>query len=628
MFWKENIVNPYNLNVIFKANRFIATKISLLNEDKSFIAIFIYAPPNYSEKEAFWKELMLFVNSLSTLFIIIGDYNEIGAPHEKIGGAAPNSSRFKRITLLKSNCNILDIPFSGQVYTWRKKVAGENNIWERLDRVMASPTFIEQFPTANIKNHLFTSSDHCQVQLSFTSNTREVKATPFRFEKQWTFRKDFLVLVAKIWNKRLVGSNMYCFTQKCKLLKNKAKEWSKNKFGKVTDQIRKTDAQLNNIQPKIIDNTASIELISKYNRLLKKRHKLIDFSTTYWQQRSKIKYLKLGDQNNTFFHRAASIRKNRNMIKIYTAQNNSSSQNPNIIRKLVEEDFKDRFKSDENSNFDARIDFQLLDNIITPEDNYELCAQVSDQEIHNAVFQLDPDKSPGPDGYPPLFFQKYWGIIGKSVIRSVKAFFHSGKLLKEVNHTFIALIPKIENPSSANHFRPISLCSTMYKIISKILVNRLKQVLGKIVHPLQGAFVPDRLIQDNILMAHEVFHAFRKKTGASGWIAIKLDMEKAYDRLEWGYIFTTLEKLGFCQQWIDWIRECVSTVSFSVIVNGIPSDQFFPSRGIRQGDPLSPYLFILCAELLARQLQYIGPERVQALGVRSIRNENPISHLC
>lgn len=134
-----------------------------------------------------------------------------------------------------------------------------------------------------------------------------------------------------------------------------------------------------------------------------------------------------------------------------------------------------------------------------------------------------------------------------SVIRAVQAFFYSGMMLKEINHTFLALIPKVDNPSSANHFRPISLCSTIYKIISKVLTSRLKGVLSKIIHPLQGAFVLDRLIQDNILLAHEIFHSFRRKGGKSGWIAIKLDMEKAYDRLEWPFVLPMLENLGFCR---------------------------------------------------------------------------------
>ncbi|XP_048490082.1 secreted RxLR effector protein 78-like [Beta vulgaris subsp. vulgaris] len=134
------------------------------------------------------------------------------------------------------------------------------------------------------------------------------------------------------------------------------------------------------------------------------------------------------------------------------------------------------------------------------------------------------------------------------------------------------------------------------------MANRLKVVMGKIIHPLQGAFVPERLIQDNVLLAHEVFHSFKNKKGLRGWIALKLDMKKAYDRLEWNFIFITLEKLGFCSRWIEWLKQCITTVSFSVLVNGIPGETFVPSRGIRQGDPLSPYIFILCAEILARQL--------------------------
>lgn len=135
--------------------------------------------------------------------------------------------------------------------------------------------------------------------------------------------------------------------------------------------------------------------------------------------------------------------------------------------------------------------------------------------------------------------------------------------------------------------------------------------MGKIIHPFQGAFVPDRLIQDNILIAHENFQSFKCKSGSTGWIAIKLDMEKTYDRLEWGFIFTSLEKLGFSSQWVGWIKACISSASFSVIVSCVPGDQFYSSRGIRQGDPLSPYLFILCAELLARLFSStaIGPTK-------------------
>ena len=275
--------------------------------------------------------------------------------------------------------------------------------------------------------------------------------------------------------------------------------------------------------------------------------------------------------------------------------------------------------SNPECSFSSLEDFHLISSIISQEDNDLLAAPVLGEEIKIATFDLAPDKPPGPDGFPPFFFLKYWTLVGKSVIRAVQAFFHSGLMLKEINHTFLALIPKVDNPSCVNHFRPISLCSTIYKIISKVLTRRLKGLLGKIIHPLQGAFVPERLIQDNILLAHEIFHSFRRKGGKSGWIAIKLDMEKAYDRLEWPFVLTMLEKLVFCSRCISWIKECIITPSFSVLFNGMPGSSFRPSRGIRQGDPLSPYLFILSAELLARQFVAACRHRDKLIGV-------PIGH--
>lgn len=147
---------------------------------------------------------------------------------------------------------------------------------------------------------------------------------------------------------------------------------------------------------------------------------------------------------------------------------------------------------------------------------------------------MAPNKSSGPHGFMVEYFIKYWHIVGNVTYRAIKAFFHSCKMLTEANHTFIALIPKNKNPQTSNDFRPISLYNTTYKIIAKILANRLKSIIPKkythyipkIIHPLQGAFVPERDIQDNTLLANEIFHSFKSKRGKGGWLAIKLNVER------------------------------------------------------------------------------------------------------
>jgi len=250
-----------------------------------------------------------------------------------------------------------------------------------------------------------------------------------------------------------------------------------------------------------------------------------------------------------------------------------------------------------------------------------LCAIPIETEIHAALASLGASKAPSPDGFTALFYMKYWGSIKLIVLRAVWNFFRNNHLLKEQNHTFIALIPKKLGASSVHHFRPISLCNIIYKIISKLLANSLKPLLNNIISPFQTAFVPNRHIQDNSILAHEMLHTLKSKRGRGGLMAINIDMEKAFDKMEWSFLVAILTKLGFHPTWINWIRLCISTSSFSVLLNGSPFGLFSPSRGLRQGDPLSPFLFIIGTEVLSRLFH----QRLR--GFKIARSCSPLNHL-
>ena len=177
---------------------------------------------------------------------------------------------------------------------------------------------------------------------------------------------------------------------------------------------------------------------------------------------------------------------------------------------------------------------------------------------------MAPFKASGLDGMPPLFYQNFWDLVRGDVIHDVLIFLNSGTLPNSLNHTFITLIPKTKNPENVTEYRPISLCNVLYKIFSKVLANRLKRVLPQIISEHQSAFIKGRLIIDNILVAFETLHYMKNhNSGNSGYMALKLDMSKAYDRVEWSFLKAVMIKMGFNDRWVGLIMECISSVTYS-----------------------------------------------------------------
>ena len=168
--------------------------------------------------------------------------------------------------------------------------------------------------------------------------------------------------------------------------------------------------------------------------------------------------------------------------------------------------------------------------------NEKLSADFKAWEVHETVKQMAPLKASDPDGMPLIFFQHFWPLVGDQVTTTVLQFLNTTMFPCHLNHTFISLIPKVKNPGLVFEFRPISLCNVLYKIYSKVLANRLKKVLPTFITEYQSAFTKSHLISDNILVAFESLHSMQKHKSKEGYMAVKLDMRKACDRVEWSFL--------------------------------------------------------------------------------------------
>jgi hypothetical protein len=298
---------------------------------------------------------------------------------------------------------------------------------------------------------------------------------------------------------------------------------------------------------------------------------------------------------------------------------------PAEMQQLIVEFFEDLYTVD--SAVSPSQVLHLIEPKVNSNINDDLCKAFTEKEIADAMFQMGPLKVPRPDGFPTRFYQRHWDIVKNDVVKAVQKFFLDGCLPDGINDTAIVLIPKGNDPEELKDFRPISLCNVIYKLISKCMVIRLRSMPDEIISPEHSAFVLTRQITDNTLIAFECVHAIQGNNGRRGdYCAYKLVLSKAYDRVDWGFLKSVTEKLGFHRKFIQWIMTCVSTVWYGVRFNGTALQPFHPSRGLCQGDPLSLYLFLLVADCLSVLMK--NYERQGLISGTRVSSRAPsISHL-
>ncbi|GJV05010.1 hypothetical protein Tco_1338579 [Tanacetum coccineum] len=547
--WNHNDVDIVVLN---QDDQAIHVRVWLKLECKELFCTFVYAHNRYTQRRLLWENLRLHKHYVRDRpWCILGDFNAALFLHDSLVGNLNIDISMREFKECVEDLEVMDVQHSGLQFTWSQKPKGKEGLLKKIDRVMANLIFNEKFAGSHAIFKPYRISDHAPSVLRIPTVTKP-KPKPFKFYNLITCNENFKKVVMDGWSMQISGFHMFRVAKKLKLLKKPLRKLLYDKA------IREEEAMV----------------LAAFNEACIMKEKFL-------KQIAKIDWLREGDSNSAYFQKSGE-----ESSKIFLGQPGSTT---------------------------GFCDNDLFQNSLEENVALEMTRMVTREEVKSALFSMGNEKSPGPDGFSAAFFKEAWDIVADDFVAAVCEFFTNGKILRELNHTIIALIPKVSSPTRVNDYRMLSCCNVIFKCISKIIANRIKESLKVLVSPNQSAFVLGRSIADNILLTQELMHNYHLDRGPPR-CAFKVDIQKAYDTVDWGFLKNILAGFGFHTRMIGWIMECVTTTSFSVCINGSLHGFFKGKRGLRQGDPLSPYLFTLVMEILTLMLQ------------RGVRNANSFTY--
>lgn len=563
-----------------------AIKVSLLSQGEGYIdvliqddtdtgpwrATFVYGEPRVENRHDMWERMRTLCGQWLGPWMVIVDFNEAMWQYEHFSNNPRPERQMLDFCEVLSHCVLHDLGFSGLPWTYNNNQSGDRNVRVRLDRAVSNSEWVDKFTEANVQHLSSPQSDHKVLFFSTTCTNSQVKPLKiFRYEIMWERESDLGTVIEKAWLNQNPGSDLGVLADGLKAVTRELKIWSRNAFGNVTRQmedLRREPENLERSDP-IGNRGAVLSTKRELDDLLYKEEMM-------WLQRSRLSWLKERDRNTKYFHQRARWRARKNFIKRLKRNDGSWCSDQADLQGMAGNYFTDMFMKDENVN-PLEVE-DLFEPTISDAMNLKLCKPYSSEEISDALFQIGPLKAPGPAGYASRFFQRNWATFKDDIVQAVQEFFRSGTMIDGVNEMCIVLLPKVQQPETLIDLRPISLCNILYKVVSKCMVNRLRPSLQNIISPSQSAFIPGRLITDNAIMAFECLHAICSTADErSKFCAYKLDLSKAYDRVDWGFLNKVILKLGFQREWVDRIMTCVTSVSYTIRFNGVVSAAFTPT---------------------------------------------------
>ncbi|OMO87284.1 reverse transcriptase [Corchorus capsularis] len=561
----------------------------------SQVVSFVYVRPTCQWKDQFWAEMIEFSQSISSPWNVVGDFNDFAAFDERWSIQTGSGDSFNKITKFRERwetCNLIDAGTSGCRFTWIRRVGGRVVLQEKLDRLLWNAVALTCNSNAKVLVLPCLCSDHHPLFVDFLGTHHKSKNRPIRFEAAWLVHSEFDDMFSLAWEKG-EGSLPKAIDEVVKAVT----VWKSEVFGNIHKKKRLLLARIRGIQCcneyGISDflQKLEVQLRGEYQQILLQEELL-------WFQKSRLNWVQQGERNTKFFHLTTMVRRHRNLISALKIDENRVTS-PDLLCRHVLDFFSSLFGRQPSLNLMAVYD--------------SFCLKISSDEKQALLSPLRIE-------------EKQWETVKETVFNFVAMAFANQRVDLNVLHAHMVLIPKGNCPTTVKDFRPITLLNTSYKILSKVIVNRLRPILQRIIRPFRNSFLAGRSTTDNILITQEIVHSLMGRKGSKGAVIAKIDLQKAYDNVSWSFLREVLVFYDFPAGLINLIMYCVSNIDLAIIWNGEVLPAFHPQQGLRQGDPLSPYLFILVMERLSHMIL----ERVEHKvwhPVKASRSGPMVSHL-
>ncbi|XP_071713547.1 uncharacterized protein [Rutidosis leptorrhynchoides] len=455
------------------------------------------------------------------------------------------------LSSIKSN-HRKTIPLGGRIFT---RVSDDGTKFSKLDRFIVNDCFHGLWNCLSVVALDRGKSDHCPIILK--DDIKNFGPKPIKVFDEWLEMEDVDNVIKEAWVENGGGGNRKdcCLRNKMKRTKLALKTKSTQKFGNLESEIEVLKTTSNTLELKaergLLNDVERKQWLDARNEWFRKEK----IKVNMLKQKARVRWVLEGDENTRYFHSVIKRGYNKNNIRGLTI-NGVWCEDPNDIKEAAFHHFKSRFE--EQPGFRPSL-IDLTYPMLSSDEAISLEAPISEPEVLEAIHDCGSSKAPGPDGFNLRFFKKFWDIIKVEVLEAITC-----------------------------------LIGSFYKIVAKILSNRLRKVIPKLIGSEQSAFLRERYILDGVLVANESIDYLRDHKKRS--LVFKVDFEKAFDSLNWEFLIEVMSCIGFGNKWCKWILACLKSATKSILINGSPTQEFNIGRGVRQGDPLSHFLFILAAE--------------------------------